>query len=51
LAIVIPLDIVFYNRFLLFVLVFVLLCHVTLNLDGSLRTVHPQKSFPDFNEI
>jgi len=27
------------------------LCHVTLNLEGSLRLVRPQKSFSDFNEI
>jgi len=30
---------------------FVFLCHVTLNLDGSLRLVRPEKSFSDFNEI
>jgi len=26
-------------------------CHVTLNLEGSLRLVRPQKSFSDLNEI
>ena len=35
--------------FLLFALQF--LCHVTLNLEGSLRTVRPHKSFTDFSEI
>jgi len=27
------------------------MCYVTLNLEGSLRLVHPQKSFPDYSEI
>jgi len=27
------------------------LCHVTLNLEGSLRLVRQQKRFSDFNEI
>jgi len=27
------------------------LYHVTLNLEGSLRLVRPQKSFSDFNDI
>jgi len=27
------------------------LCHVTLNLEGSLRLVRPHKSFSDFNDI
>jgi len=35
-------------EFLIFVLV---LCHVTLNLEGSLRIVRSQKSFSDFNVI
>jgi len=35
-------------RFFIFVL---FLCHVTLNLEGSLRLVRPQKVFSDFSDI
>jgi len=35
-------------RFLIFVLV---LCHVTLNLEGSLPLVRPEKKISDFSDI